>query len=454
MSTKLTPVKLFDLYESFTDAFSTKNAKAVPYKQYPMYKQKDFSLPKYPGKEVPEAYFIDPVKIPTTVETGNFVDHPFFKCPALSLVDSQGVHIPLNETFVAEWLGCCYSRNNAFLFTVWYDAQSDFNYLRVFNTRTWLRVGNFDIPIPKNAYVGNDKYPFGYVSMCADQQDFLPFPQQQVPSLGEGISTNRYVNVLMQRQYIQPGRGLAVDYSIFKIGVSNDGQRVLPLPYYPWGFENTLVPANTPEVMRFLYDIESMPDGIVYLVGLVLLPTQEQAIRLFKVKAGVVESYRDVQVEPNKTQILKARLTIDHAKYNKNGKVTIVVMIGNRVHVIDEKKDGSFTPVSDFMLPMAKKGYNEWKDIIANCGNLLVQNHGAEVSDIGVKNNDIALFDYNSGQFRSSLFSNSNDAGNDNILGISLSHPNGFSNNPPLNGIYTTKDRRSTKKMVFYGLTR
>lgn len=449
MSTKLTPVKLFDLYEGFTDAFSKKNAKAVPYKQYPMYKQKDFSLPKYPGKEVPEAYFIDPVKIPTTVETGNFADHPFFKCPALSLVDSQGTHIPLAETYTPDWLGCCYSKSNEFLFTLWYDNQTQWNYLRVASTRTWLRVGNY-IPIPKNAYIDNVPYPFGYVSMCADQQDFLPFPPQMEPSLGEGIATNRYVNILMQRQYMHPGRGLVADYSIFKIGVSNDGQRVITLPYYPWGFESTLVPANTPEQIRNLYDIESMPGGVVYLVGLVLLPTQEKSIRLFKVKAGVVESFLDIQVVPFKHTLKAPRLAIDHAKYNKNGKVSIVVMIGDQVHVVEEKQDDSFVPVNNFTLPSAPGGKNEWKDIIANCGNLLVQNHGAAVSDIGVKANDIALFNYTSGEFRSALLSNSNNSGHEMIYGISLSHPNGFSNNPPLNGIFTA----STRKMVFYGLTR
>ena len=369
MATKTTKVNLFDFYEGITDTFNNKRTKLVPHKAYPAYKKKGYKIPPNKFKNLPEGYYFDsPIKPQPSIDLGDIaIDSRLLKCPKLGFKDQPLYPITLDIASIAEKLSCAFSKNNDFTFTLW-NYNQDWDYIQVRSSYGGLQIGR-DFYIPR--WWGNSTFKAGYVNMCADQQDFLTFPSQARDLWGAGIYTNRYVNILLKRDYPVISGSRKTEYAIIKLGVSNDSQQVFFLPYFMFGFEQTLVANLSPYVkLHRIYDIESMP-GIVYLVGHVLLTGSLQAIRLFKIKQGQLDSFVDVCTihhRGDKTLITdEVRVSVDHSVYNKGGQISVVVLVGGKVFVVSEGDTG-MSVRSSFNLPLEIPESREWYDIIANCG--------------------------------------------------------------------------------------
>lgn len=457
MSTKLTPVKLFDLYESFTDAFSKKNI-PVPFKQYSLNSKKEFSLPKQKFPHIPDSYFLDPPDINWNRPGGLTIDHPLMKCPVQEFDNWDNLYTE-NDEITPEKLSCAVSKNNAFIF-IRRQFDHNWDFIEVLNSLTLASIGQ-KIPIPRSWSTSSVTFGFGFVNMCADQQDFMAFPPGLDVPTGSGIPTNRYINILLHRE-IQSGLMPLIQYFIMKLGVSSNGSRVIALPMYMWGFEQILVSAG--ERLLQLHDIECMPNQEIYLAGVVLLPSNQYVVRVSRIKQGVVENYVDIRSQPynfSKPTKYEVRISIDHAKYHKTGKISIVVLAENEIYVLTQKPDGVMSESSHFTLPVEKEKSDEWADIIANCGHLILQRNGTQNSNNpAAKAQDIVLYDYQSGIYKDALFSGSFRP-LPLLHGIALTHATNLLDNPPMHGYFTGAlpgnpriNGDSQKTLFYYDLKR
>ena len=432
-----TEVSLFDFYESTTEGVFDKSYH--PYKAFPIKKIKAFKLPKSNFKKIPEGYFFAdaPEKVPSFVPPDASIDNALFKCKKLNFVPAPNSYLQNNDPHNPERYPAAISKDNKFLFTVW-TLDDNWNMVRVTNSHTHINIP-VDIPIPRWWYA--PAFRFGFVSMCTEQQDFFPLPPQY--GMGAGIPFNRYVNVLLQRE-VQNQR---MEYAILKIGVNNSDQHTTFLPYFAWGFEQLLV-SGTGDLVLKLYDIESQP-GMMYAVGHVKKKNGGEAVRLFRLKDRIVQDSVDVLTLSGKVGQQYAKVSIDHAYYNKSGKTRITVLVNSRVYVVDANEQ-SMTLASGFDLVSANTSQQEWTDIAANCGQVLIQRNGqTESAAYNADKEDITMFNYTTGAFQSSLYGKKPKQ-KVHIEGMAISNPNGIlSNNPPLTGIFTGSIVSTSIKSIF-----